>query len=141
VIAFLVITTVINIALGYALAVYLGGASSSGSEAFDFASAAPRTVNAFPPAPERLIAESLANALSMAAAQSMSTASTMQAVDSVAAKPSAVQVSEEAPERQFRTAEMEQDLLAGIEEFRNQLAQLKGQNFEEGVPELAAAGE
>jgi hypothetical protein len=29
---------------------------------------------------------------------------------------------------------MEQELLAGIEEFRNQLAQLKTQNFDDSMP-------
>jgi hypothetical protein len=39
-----------------------------------------------------------------------------------------------------RTAEMDQDLLAGIEEFRNQLAQLKGQGTDGVVHNPMAIG-
>ncbi|HEX6962347.1 MAG TPA: hypothetical protein VF175_10805, partial [Lacipirellula sp.] len=58
----------------------------------------------------------------------------------IAASPS-LQQEPEAAHGQNGTTEVEQDLLAGIEEFRNQLAQLKVQNFEEEAPTLAAMGE
>jgi hypothetical protein len=89
------------------------------------------------PSAERMVAASLADAVSMAAAMAIPRAPASEAVDQAAAS----QTIEQQPNQEaapFRTAEMEQDLLAGIEEFRNQLAQLKSQTFD--VAGLGQAG-
>ncbi|HEX6962745.1 MAG TPA: hypothetical protein VF175_12820, partial [Lacipirellula sp.] len=141
-IAFLVITTIINIALGYALAVYLGGvsATSSTEEPYERPAEAKPAVAA-PQSAERVAAAALANAFSAAAASaSFAPSPTPEAAAPIAASPSH-QEEQEAEPGQNRTSEVEQGLLAGIEEFRNQLAQLKAQNFDEGAPTLAAMGE
>jgi hypothetical protein len=131
VIPFLIVTSIINISLGYALAMYLGRASA-------------------PTAPSNApAADVTAVSMSDLAAASMTADSrnfSWPAESIVAGSSSSFGSFGEAPEAsadastllntpateaheavQARTAEMEQELLAGIEEFRNQLAQLKGQ--------------
>jgi hypothetical protein len=145
VITFLVITSIINLALGYALAVYLGSESASAAATEPMAQDA--SLQAF----------AAAGAFAMDGKDLSWPTSSMQAMPSVTppARVAETTVNSTAAgfkgmepvesEPQARTAEMEQELLAGIEEFRNQLAQLKGQGFDGGVgnpfaPEAVGAG-
>jgi hypothetical protein len=130
VVPFLIVTAIVNVALGYALAVYLGRAS------------APTLREMFARTP---ISTPAIEANSFAEQFSMLQSDRSRAIDEVSAfAPDARQTTErpaqeakltptaahEADEPSFAGADvMEQELLAGIEEFRNQLAQLKGQGI------------
>ena len=103
-ILFVIVTAVLNIGLGYGLAIYLGRArravAESVEDVHEIAVEAPTPIHAPAPVPA----------------------------------PSPPITAESAPPAE---AELEQDVLAGIEEFRNQLAQMKAQPADEA--ELAAA--
>jgi hypothetical protein len=107
VIVFVIVTAVLNIGLGYALAIYLGPArgfkSQRSSLADEIPAEAPFMAPALPTAPAPTIS-------------------------SPAAPPAADPVAAEADE-----AKLEQDVLAGIEEFRNQLAKMKALPEEESA--------
>lgn len=105
-ILFVIVTAVVNIGLGYGLAVYLGHTR----RCIDGVSVDDHEIASEAPAPVPMPAP--------AAAPIVATAP-------VADVPSAAE------------AGLEQDVLAGIEEFRNQLAQMKAQPIDEA--ELAAA--
>jgi hypothetical protein len=131
VIAFLVVTSIINLALGYALAVYLraGGAQLTGMEPDDSTGAsasAPTTLSSFqqnrPP-----WMQTATSATAGVGAQQPETAPEVAPMAPLAAV-------QEAEEPLTVTGGMEQELLAGIEEFRNQLAQLKGHSFDDAMP-------
>jgi hypothetical protein len=130
VIPFLIVTSILNIALGYALAVYLGKAHAPAMWSESSATMPTAAIDL----------------LSSVGQFSMAPKSPSRPVDATVASPSAVvgkiaeppvgdavgspieSHDEDAP---FARSEvMEQELLAGIEEFRHQLSQLKGQ----GVP-------
>ena len=124
-ILFLIVTAILNIALGYALAVYLGKANAPTTW---------REMFATPPAIETT---------SFAAQFAMLQNDRSRAIDEVSSSTYATPQTAEQPaedathstimanqadDEPFAPAEvMEQELLAGIEEFRNQLSQLKGQ--------------
>jgi hypothetical protein len=139
VIAFVVITSILNLGLGYALALYVGRARTlSTPYATDVAQSAPFAFSrtgavmpaadplysrgeaagmpwpAMPPAPEP--PATILGGISAPIEQAVA-ATTRLAVEDAAEQPE---------EKQTRSSAAEQDLLAGIEEFRNQLAQLKG---------------
>ena len=110
---FLALSALLNIALGYGLAIYLGHARSpfSSRQADDFAvDSFEMPVDMHASLPVEAPAAGLAK---MPAAHSKTTS----AVDELVA---AMTPTEE-------SAELETDVLAGIEEFRNQLAQMKAQ--------------
>jgi hypothetical protein len=125
VIPFLVVTSILNIALGYGLAIYLAKSSGSAplhrqdstgnSGAESFAGAGQRPVGLDTAWPAAAMAAAAGSAGHPAAVPTQAT--------SESAAPA--ELPHEDIEVQSRTAAMEQDLLAGIEEFRNQLAQLK----------------
>jgi hypothetical protein len=126
VIPFLIVTAILNVALGYALAVYLGKANAPSlrgmfamtstpvSEATSFVEQFSMLQN------DRSRSIDEGSESTPAARQT-----TERPADDATPTPMTAYESEEAP---FAgTDVMEQDLLAGIEDFRNQLAQLKGQ--------------
>ena len=135
-IAFLVVTSIVNLALGYALAVYLGagGGSSTGQGAEAWETPLSKSTNS---------ATSAASPAFSATNQSSWMQNSLpplgggpaQPAEPAKTRPTAEWASqeEEVERREPLTATngAEQDLLAGIEEFRNQLAQLKAQNFDE----------
>ena len=142
-IPFLIVTSIINISLGYALAIYLGRASvqSAPSEASNSDNAAD-SMSAFAAAgmtadnrnfswpPESIVAGSTSSFGPLGDAPAApADAQTMLHTPATAAHESV----------HARTAEMEQELLAGIEEFRNQLAQLKGQASVTVEPSMVGA--
>lgn len=136
-IAFLAITTVINIALGYALAIYLGNAKArleptteaegntltlpTRKLATHEAPAQAPTTGTVESRPESLAAPSLADALMAEAHEEPldhAAAGMANEIDLAGRAATGSPPEEESP--------VEQELLAGIEEFRSQLAQLKG---------------
>ena len=142
-IPFLIVTSIINILLGYALAMYLGRASTQAAPSnaptaddaadsvSDFAAAGmtPETRNFSWPA-ESIVAGSISNFGPFGQTpQAPGEASTMLHTPATEAHEAV----------HARTAEMEQELLAGIEEFRNQLAQLKGQASVTVEPSMVGA--
>jgi hypothetical protein len=141
VITFLVVTSIINIALGYALAVYLGstaalhpkGQAVEAAPAMPIAAGAPFAMErpAFTWPMDGVAIPTPTAPATVATAASTGVAPSFMAASASPADEAGVPT---------RTAEMEQDLLAGIEEFRNQLAQLKGQGFE-GLIQGTLAGE
>ncbi|MBA3484493.1 MAG: hypothetical protein H0T51_22040 [Pirellulales bacterium] len=127
-IPFLVVTAILNVALGYALAVYLGKANApSLCEIFAMA----------PTSTPAIEATSFVEQFSML--QNDRSPPIDDGSSSVFAIPQTAEQSaddatrstitaHQADDEPFAHAEvMEQELLAGIEEFRNQLSQLKGQ--------------
>jgi hypothetical protein len=131
VIPFLIVTSIINILLGYALSLYLGRASAQAAP-----SIAPTTDDAADSMSDFAAASMTVDnrnfswpAESIVAGSSATFGPLGQASQAPAEAPAMLHTpATEAHEAvQARTAEMEQELLAGIEEFRNQLAQLKGQ--------------
>ncbi len=180
-IAFLAVTTVINIALGYALAVYLGRANMKVAAA-PALPANPATVGVLPtrrlanqdapneapamsaPAapvapqikaelPELVAKQPVATEVESAPVAEQQPVFTAP-VDAVAAQLAAQLPGEEPLAEDTATAGepldseaalppaaqgVEQDLLAGIEEFRSQLAQLKGGPAEVPPARVAAA--
>jgi hypothetical protein len=143
VIPFLIVTSIINILLGYALAVYLGRASAqsepnhaptaddAADSASDFAAAGMTADSrSFSWPTESIVAGSTSSFGPLGQAQpAPAEAPTMLHTPATEAHESV----------QARTAEMEQELLAGIEEFRNQLAQLKGQASVTAEPSMVGA--
>jgi hypothetical protein len=131
VIAFLVVTSIINLALGYALAVYLrtGGARLIGMEPDDSTATSanvPTPLASFEPNRPPWI-PTATSAMAGATCQQSETSPELAPIARLAEV-------QEAEEPQTATSGMEQELLAGIEEFRNQLAQLKGHNFDDAMP-------
>lgn len=125
VIPFLVITSVLNLALGYALSVYLGGnlARATFSQEATPSVALPAGIAADM---SKLNASDFVWPTdSAAAAPAGEVHPATQNEEEVSAVSGMGMFTAEDKEVQTRTAAMEQDLLAGIEEFRNQLAQLK----------------
>lgn len=141
-IAFVAITALVNIGLGYALAMYLGQAKSKHEPSADEASttltlptrklsnheppvATSTPAPATPAAPTATVerpaesppAPSMADAI--AAAMQQTAAAPAAEVDAEMATQAPTTADEAA-------APVEHELLAGIEEFRSQLAQLKG---------------
>jgi hypothetical protein len=115
VITFLVVTTILNIGVGYALARYWAGYCPARPVAVEI-TGAPQTTDGFgAPALSPNLASTATTAAPPLPAQ----------VAAPRTEESDIPVHNEDKEVQERTAAMEQDLLAGIEEFRNQLAQLK----------------
>ena len=130
VIPFLIVTSIVNIALGYALAVYLGKAHAPAMWGESSATTPTAAMDL----------------LGSVGQFSMAPKSPSRPVDATVASPSAAagriaeQPADDAAGSHLeshdedapfaRSEVMEQELLAGIEEFRNQLSQLKGQ----GVP-------
>jgi hypothetical protein len=142
---FLVVTALVNIALGYGLAMYLGhpewplrrkavagppveGPLPEEEEELTVVVGAKPTVTAAAapmptpsPAPEQAIAGAPA-IVAEAPAASVAATPTATSGEAAAAEP-----------------EIEQQMLAGIEEFRNQLAQMKAQPEATATPAGAAA--
>ncbi len=153
--AFLAITAVINIALGYALAVYLGKAQArpatmaasaasprslptrrlagQGNPAEAPATAPPAAIAPSQPETSALVAEAPAvnDAESPAALGAPGVAASPSAAEETglvasASEADAIDDEHDNPLTLPAPAPVEMDLLAGIEEFRSQLAQLKG---------------
>jgi hypothetical protein len=142
---FLLVTALINISLGYGLAIYLGHAGwpSRGGAPIDAAVHEPETANhdghAAPlltpyVAPPQAAAPVAAAAPAAPAAVTLAPAPTAEP-----AMPAAPALAAAIAQAEPETAELEQDVLAGIEEFRNQLAQMKAQPGAAASPEEAAA--
>jgi hypothetical protein len=133
---FLIVTALVNIALGYGLALYLGhtrtpcaqpGAADALTVEWE------RPPQALEDAHESAITASPAVAASPALTASPAVAASPAAdpqpasADSAPSSPPAVQASLSAPAAADDPVEIEQEMLAGIAEFRNQLALMKGQ--------------
>ena len=149
-IAFVIVTSIVNIGLGYALAVYLrketAWSASMPNETMMTADVASVLARAGVAADGSLHLQSQPRDLSWpadggaAAAPTAGTFSPGQPPVN-AAHPTFAADAPPEDERQFaRPAELDQDLLAGIEEFRNQLAQLKGQGVDGAVHNPLAVG-
>jgi hypothetical protein len=115
VIVFVTMTAVLNICLGYALAVYLGGAR------WPFGHRAAIGVSL---APDALVTESPREVAPPVAATPSPPAAPPPEPEPPA-PPATTPVAVAVP-----AVDLEQDVLAGIEEFRNQLAQMKAQTGE-----------
>jgi hypothetical protein len=127
VIPFLIVTAIVNVALGYALAVYLGRANAPTTWRELFASTPAPAIEATSFADQfAMLQNDRSRAIDEVSAATPDTRQTTQRpADEATRTPMAAH---EADEPSFAGAdEMEQELRAGIEEFRNQLAQLKGQ--------------
>jgi hypothetical protein len=147
VVAFVVITSLMNLGLGYALALFLGRSARAYSRPSESATHLPSFGYPNPDVTAILAADPMFSKGEAAPLPwSSRTAGTetprgayagmgegaANSADggSLRDKPTTT----ESPEAtQTRTAAAEQDLLAGIEEFRNQLAQLKGQTAPVGA--------
>jgi hypothetical protein len=154
VIAYFIVTSLINLSLGYALAVYVGRARLRTVEADEtpMPGESPRDASVDWPSPApAAIAESEADALAATDADDRRTeerSSTWLANDDApslapsaspaVAAAAAAAVSAGEPATASETLMMEKDLLAGIEEFRLQLAKIKG--HAEGEPLAEALG-
>jgi hypothetical protein len=136
VIPFLVITSIVNIGLGYWLAVYLAKGSASGSLSQGDAAAAGAGNAALGAQRAGGLDFAWPPAATAAAAGSPSPPATNGQESAMAGATGHGQPAEADQAGQSRSGTMEQDLLAGIEEFRNQLAQLKSK----GAFEPAEAG-
>jgi hypothetical protein len=122
VIPFLVVTSILNIAVGYALAVYLGKATLF--TATDESAAANEVLE-----PHRTYMQFAAPVMiEPTRSETPASQSVADASDTTQAPRTQVEAHAESP--YVRSEVLEQELLAGIEEFRNQLSQLKGA----GVP-------
>jgi hypothetical protein len=118
VILFLLVTSMLNIALGYGLAIYLAKCSG--------AAGARRDDSVGNPGADALASIAQRTDGSVVTWPAGATAAALGSGPPTPAKnDTAAELPHEDNEVQSRTAAMEQDLLAGIEEFRNQLAQLK----------------
>jgi hypothetical protein len=134
VIFFLVVTALINIALGYGLAVYFGHAGW------------PRASHAEEPAPEHVADHvheeiTIATPTPVATHVAASAPPTASAPLTASAEVAAALAAAPAPaaEPTAPEAELENEVLAGIEEFRSQLAQMKAQPSAGSTPAEAAA--
>jgi hypothetical protein len=127
VIPFLIVTAILNVALGYALAVHLGRANAPTTWREMFASASTPAVEATSFAAQFAMLQTDRSRPSDEG--SSFTSAARQPAEPLADDATRLTITEhQADEEPFAHAEvMEQELLAGIEEFRNQLAQLKGQ--------------
>jgi hypothetical protein len=144
VIPFLIVTSIINLSLGYALAIYLGRTSSkmAAPQAPAATSASMGSIGGFPTGAFTTNGRDFTWPHEAAAAAAAAAANGMLSQTTEAPTPEPIlhtPATEEHEAVQTRTAEMEQDLLAGIEEFRNQLAQLKGQASMTVEPPLVGA--
>jgi hypothetical protein len=119
---FVVVTAALNIAVGYGLALYLGHAPLP---RFRRAATAAATIDdAF--APQAEFAAPEPTALSSDAAPAPGRGPIAAAAPTASASATA-SGNAPAPAPGGDSAELEHEVLAGIEEFRNQLAQMKGQ--------------
>jgi hypothetical protein len=133
VITFLVVTSIINMAAGYALAVYLrAGSVSAGTGSMEESSRAEN---------HSTLGAGYATTLNPqpipASTFSMSAPSTSPVPSGQDVTPAAAPTFHAEPlasEPDTLRTDVDQDLLAGIEEFRNQLAQLKSKGGNDGVP-------
>ena len=142
-IAFVIVTSIVNIGLGYALAVYLrketAWSASLPNETMMTSEALTGPVRAGVAAELSLHLQSQPRDLSWPAdggaapAPTAGTFSPGQPPVNAAHPAFAADAPPEEGRPLARTAELDQDLLAGIEEFRNQLAQLKGQGVDGAV--------
>ena len=129
-ITFLVVTSIINLAAGYALAIYLRAGAGE--------SMAPTTNDPGSMAGRPAMSAAQPSVVSRAAVASSVVTSPPAAPAAVLPQEPVAMHSSETPhpvgkgaEPVDQRSEMDQDLLAGIEEFRNQLAQLKTKGAEE----------
>jgi hypothetical protein len=145
VIAFVVVTSIINLALGYALAVYLGAGTSSSFEQSQATGLIPSE-----PSRERLPFEAGGAAWTpsappttrdVAAKPTESPSSFVPTQSSLPEEQPAAERSEwpERSDAPSHSNAMDQELLAGIEEFRHQLAQLKTQGLNDVIPNPVAS--
>ena len=149
-IAFVIVTSIVNIGLGYALAVYLrketAWSASIPNETMMTSGALTGPARAGVVVDGSLHLQSQPRDLSWPAdgpAGSAPTAGTFSPGQPLVNTAHPAFAAEAPPEDErplARTAEMNQDLLAGIEEFRNQLAQLKGQGVDGAVHNPLAVG-
>jgi len=140
VIAFVIITSILNLALGYALAVYLGTASRWSAVESERPGEPREPMNMPLGAGCAGTADSL-DRLTVAANEAATLVSRPMSLAegsaSLATAASAETEGERGQEHRASTPglENERGLLAGIEEFRNQLAQLKGHAAPTELPE------
>ena len=129
-ITFLVVTSIINLAAGYALAVYWRAGTW---ESTPLSTNDAGTIGMYP-------AMAAAPPSSMTPSAAASTAVMSPRItppgppsqEKVAVQPSGIsQPGEQGHQPADHRSEVDEDLLAGIEEFRNQLAQLKTKGAEE----------
>jgi hypothetical protein len=151
VIAFVIVTSIVNIGLGYALAVYLrketasAGPTPTPNETMMSADVAAVLARASAAVDASVHLQSQPSALSWQSNDAAAVLAARAAALSPGQPPAdsaGLKFAADAPQGDeqhvVRTAEMDQDLLAGIEEFRNQLAQLKGQSLDGASNPLAA---
>lgn len=129
-IPFLIVTAIVNVALGYALALHLGKANApSWREMFAMTAKSTPAVDATSFAAQFAMLQNDRSPPNdeVSAATPDTRQTTERPADDATRTPMAAHEADEPP---FAgTGAMEQELLAGIEEFRNQLAQLKGQGI------------
>jgi hypothetical protein len=130
VITFLVVTSIINLAAGYALAIYLraGAWESTALSSNDAGSVAMQAAMAAaqPGAMSRPAVASAVFTAPPAASPAVPPQEPVPMRSSGASQPEG-----KGAEPTGQRSDMDQELLAGIEEFRNQLAQLKTKGSEE----------
>jgi hypothetical protein len=137
VIAFVIITSILNLALGYALAVYLGTASRWSAVESERPGEPRERINMPLGTGGAGTADSL-DRLTVAASEAGTRASRPMSLPESSASLAAAAGAEEGEQgEEYRasTPGVEKGLLAGIEEFRNQLAQLKGHAAPTELPE------
>lgn len=143
-IAFLIVTSVLNLSLGFALALYLGRAqlrpveiavSRPPIEPALERSPQPAETEAPPAASEERRSEERHAVWSIEGAKPAA-ARADGAADAVETAKSTPPLDNNPPLSAAEAPEVEQDLLAGIEEFRNQLAKIKGHAI--GTPPVAS---
>lgn len=122
-IAFLIVTSIINLALGYALAVYLEHAEAAATND----SIAPDLARPVAPANSSCSPDD-------SSAPIVGRYSSEEATSESRVSTSPSTGSPEIDGAEEYATEMETDLLAGIADFRNQLAQLKGRSSDAAVP-------
>jgi hypothetical protein len=125
VIAFLVVTSIVNLAMGYGLAIYLTRSSAS-AQYGDSANQLDLAVLNYGQAAASVHGREVNLPVNAVAAGTVNAAPASHAEgEPLAGHVNPAPISEADQEIHTRTTAIEQDLLAGIEEFRNQLAQLK----------------
>jgi hypothetical protein len=135
---FLIVTALVNIALGYGLAMYLGSPEWPGRRRM---AAGPPTEEQVGEDEEELTVIVGAKPAAVTVATAAPSASPEVAIASPSAPAAAPPITAGATAETAAAAgagpELEEHVLAGIEEFRNQLAQMKAQP--EGAPSPTAA--